>query len=294
MLELTQWEYAAILVKIVVYICSFLAMGSVLFVLANPKIGEAIAGNLHKITFTCIIIGSFASALQFGVQSGRLLDDGFIGMLDLEMAELVVSAPLGDAILLRIFGFLLLFLYVFDFRFSMTRVFAVVGVSVVAISFSMVGHGTESPRWFMGALVTVHVLAMSFWVGALWPLYSTASGAMSLYDSALLAHRFGKQAAWVVGILIFAGVLLTYNLAGSVALMWNSQYGLTLLLKLGLVGALLGLAAGNKMKLVPAMLAKNQAGAIQLKKSIKWEALIFLLILSVTAVLTTVTSLPNR
>ncbi|MFK8036282.1 MAG: copper resistance D family protein, partial [Hyphomicrobiales bacterium] len=171
---------------------------------------------------------------------------------------------------------------------------AIIGACTVAISFSMVGHGMHAPRWLMGSLVSIHVLAISFWIGALWPLYSAASGAMSLNNCGLLAHRFGRQATWIVVLLILAGVLLTYNLVGSISLMWSSQYGNTLLIKLGLVVALLGLAAGNKLKLVPAMLANRQTAAARLKKSIKWEAVIFLLILSVTVILTTVTTLPQN
>lgn len=292
MSDLTQWDYAAILAKLAVYACSFLAMGSAMFLLANPKMGGVIEAKLRKIILAFVTIGLVASALQFGIQSGRLLDDGFYGMIDPEMAELVFNAPLGDAITLRLIGLLLLF--IFACRIPQARVTAIIGVCIVAISFSMVGHGTQEPRWLMGSLVSIHMLAASFWIGALWPLHSAASGALSLKDSGLLAHRFGKQAAWVVGLLILAGLLLTYNLVGSITLMWSSQYGNTLLLKLGLVTALLGLAAGNKLKLVPAMLANKQNAAIRLKESIKWEAAIFLLILSVTAILTTVIALPDN
>lgn len=291
MFDLTQWDYAAILAKLAVYACSFLAMGSAMFILANPAITLSIEASLRKITLAFATIGILASALQFCVQAGRLIDDGFIGMIDPEMLSLVLNAPLGDAIALRFIGFLLLFMSAF--RIPMTRIIAVVGVCLVAISFSFVGHGTEEPRWLMGSLVTIHMLAVAFWIGALWPLHSAANGFMSLKDSGLLAHRFGRQAAWIVGLLVIAGLLLTYNLVGSVSLMWTSQYGIILLLKLGLVVALLGLAAGNKLKLVPAMLANDKNGAIRLKKSIKWEAMIFVLILSLTAVLTTVTELPD-
>ncbi|MFK8033662.1 MAG: copper resistance D family protein [Hyphomicrobiales bacterium] len=291
MADLTQWDYAAILVKLAVYACSFLAMGSVLFILANPKLGGAIKAKLRKIVLACVTFGFFASALQFGIQSGRLLDDGFIGMIDPEMIGLVRSAPLGNAIMLRVVGLLLLLLSVL--RTPTPPIIAIIGACTVAISFSMVGHGTQEPRWLMGSLVSIHMLAASFWIGALWPLYSAASGAISLKDSGLLAHRFGRQAAWVVGLLILAGLLLTYNLVGSITLMWSSQYGNTLLLKLGLVTALLGLAAGNKLKLVPAMLANKQIAAARLKKSIKWEGVIIILILSVTVILTTVTALPD-
>lgn len=291
MADLTQWDYAAILAKFAVYACSFLAMGSVLFILANPKLGGAIKAKLRKIALACVTIGFFASALQFGIQSGRLLDDGLIGMIDPEMIGLVLNAPLGNAILLRVIGLLLLLLSVM--RTPTSLVIAIVGACAVAFSFSMVGHGTHAPRWFMGSLVSIHALAVSFWVGALWPLYYASSGAMSLNDSGLLAHRFGRQAAWIVGLLTLAGLLLTYNLVGSISLMWSSQYGNTLLIKLGLVVALLGLAAGNKLKLVPAMLANRQTAATRLKKTIKWEAVIIILILSVTVILTTVTALPD-
>lgn len=288
--NLAAWDLAAIATKFFAYGGSFLAAGSVFFLLVNgARLAEIRKPILQMVTLA-VLTGMIASLLQFGVQSGRLMDEGLSGMLDPDMVELVAGAPLGTSVFIRVVGlFVLLSIWL---PRSFGEPIAVVGGIVVAASFSFVGHGTGDPRWLLSSLVSIHLIAVSFWIGALWPLHRLAGRSFDIVEAGKLSHRFGQHAALVVSLLIAVGFFLAWWIVGSVASLLGSQYGLTLILKLVLVTGLLGLAAANKLRFVPAMMNGDKVAARHLRQSIRCETLIIAIILLTTAVLTTVTPLP--
>ena len=206
--------------------------------------------------------------------------------------ELVSDAPLGTSAFVRIFGLIILLLSLVPLGF-LGKIAGIVGVVMIATSFSLVGHGTGDPRWLLASLVTVHVVAVMFWIGALMPLYALSHSSRNILLAGDMAHRFGQQAAFVVGILIAVGAFLGWWLIGSISNLFSSQYGLTFLAKLTIVVGLLTLATANKFRFVPAMMNGDETGARHLRHSIRWETLAIVTILMTTAVLTTVTQLPS-
>ena len=288
---LSSWDIWALASKLTAYVGCFLAIGSTLYSLATPRLGEALKHRLRRVILATAILGAVGSATQFAIQSGRLLDEGLAGMVDREMLALVWDAPLGTSVVLRLLG--LIVLVAFALRIPVSGLFGTLGALLTAAAFSFVGHGTGDPRIVLSTLVTLHVLGISFWIGALWPLHQAASGKTELDVAGKLAHRFGQQAAWVVGGLIIAGLVLAYLITGSPSAVFNTQYGLTLLAKVAIVGALLALAAANKLRFVPAMQAGDMVAAIHLRRSITLEMLAVGVILLITAVLTTITPLPE-
>ena len=278
--------------KFFAYAASFLAAGSFLFVSVNSGRVDDIRKSLNLVLALAAAVAIGATAAQFFIQCGRLMDEGMVGMMDPDMIELVSDAPLGTSVLVRISGLTLLLLTFFSLG-VFKKVSGFIGVVMVAASFSFVGHGTGDPRWLLGSLVTVHVLAVAFWIGALMPLYALSDSTRNIQAAGDMAHRFGQQAAFLVGLLIAAGGFLVWWLIGSFADLFGSQYGLTFLAKLTVVAGLLSLATANKFRFVPAMKSGDPAGATHLRHSIRWEALAIVAILVVTTVLTTVTQLPS-
>lgn len=278
--------------KFFAYAGSFLATGSFLFVFVNSGRVDDVRKSLKLVLALAVSVAIGATAAQFFIQCGRLMDEGMVGMMDPDMIELVSDAPLGTSVLVRISGLVLLLLTLVPLG-VINKVLGCVGVIMVAASFSLVGHGTGEPRWLLGSLVTVHVLAVAFWIGALMPLYALSHSSRNISVAGDMAHRFGQQAAFVVGILIAVGAFLGWWLIGSIADLFGSQYGLTFLAKLTIVAGLLTLATANKFRFVPAMMNGDETGARHLRHSIRWETLAIVTILMTTAVLTTVTQLPS-
>ena len=137
-------------------------------------------------------------------------------------------------------------------------------------------------------LRTLHVLAISAWVGELLPLWQ---GCYRLAPARLLAlmQQFGRVAVIVVLVLISCGVLILLQLLDSPAALFVTDYGRLMLLKLMLVAAMLLLAAWHKFNLVKA-LAKHQNSRL-LARSIFIEMLLALLVLVTCSSFTTVVGL---
>ena len=83
-----------------------------------------------------------------------------------------------------------------------------------------------------------------------------------------------------------------YQLVGSFTALVGTGYGQALIIKVLLIGGLLGLAAANKLRFIPALRAGDPAAASHLSKSISVEWLVILAVLGTTAVLTTHLTLP--
>jgi len=99
--------------------------------------------------------------------------------------------------------------------------------------------------------------------------------------------EFSQQAMYLVGLLVIAGVGISYHLEGSFSNLLFTGHGNLLLLKLATVAAILGLAAYHKFRLVPQL--TNRRAVFDLKRSITIEMGIGFLILLVTAVMSTAT-----
>jgi copper transport protein len=117
-------------------------------------------------------------------------------------------------------------------------------------------------------------------------------------DGALLAStagvvgRFSTMAGITFAGIIVAGILLAVAEVGSVSNLFETGYGQLLLLKVGLVGLLLFLAAYNRYLLLPGLFAASASGRPgvawgwrRLISTVRLEALGMVAVLGVTAVL---------
>ncbi len=283
------WGLLAVVAKSLAYGGSLAAAGSALFLMAL-KPGPVIASVTRHFGVWAALLGALATAAFVAVQAGYLLDDGLAGMVDPFMLGLVLDGPLGHAALARITGLALVAVALLVP--TLIYVGGGLGALLVAVSFALVGHATVEPRLVLSVIITTHVLGLSFWIGALWPL-SQAVDRVSNEEAASLAHRFGNQAMIIVPLLIAAGALFTVLRVDPLAALATSTYGWTLAGKLIIVIGLLTLALKNRRSLVPDMQAGKAEAGKALQKSIRWEAMAIVVILVTTAVLTTITPIPG-
>jgi putative copper resistance protein D len=280
------WAIAAIIAKAVGYGAALLAMGGPLFVLVFRSSSNDVRQLARKIAVIAALIGLAVLALRFGIRAARISGMGLSGAVDPMMLGFVWDSPLGAAAIWRGAGELLVVALLIRGIVGLSA--GLIGALLIAVSYTFVGHSLGDPRWLLASLLTVHLLAAAFWIGALLPLRH----AVDQPEGARLLHRFGNVASLTVALLVVVGLIFAWLMTGSFSNLLSTAYGWTLLAKLSVVSGLMALAALNKWRFVPALASGTPVAVRHLRRSIQIEAMAVLLILIATATLTSITTPP--
>ena len=291
-MDLSLWDAVLLICKLGIYLGFAAAVGGITmsFVLRN-SIGRSLNGYLWTLT----ILALLSTVLAFFIQVGSLANSGIRGMWHPLFRDILWNASVGESTWLRVVGFTLMLIALATFRTPRKKAGAgwfrlvaftlwVIALHPLAFSFALVGHTVDLGILAQLAL-GLHILAIGWWIGALWPLWY----ACKTLDSPSLQQvmiRFGQLAVYAVALLIAAGLFLATQLVSSVSELWSTDYGRILSVKLLGVAAILSLALFHKMRLVPA-LSSDPKGTRHLSRSIQIEMVLAFLILLATAVLTT-------
>jgi len=284
------WDGAAVLVKAALYAATLGAAGGVFFLaytrsLLEPADRRAIARPL------CILVAvAIAASVARVLLTAASIASDAAGMLDARLLAMVWHGGEGRAAALRAGGLLLAIPALA--RGGRGGWLAIAGAAVAATSFAWVGHVRAAAQAAAPLVLGIHVLAVAFWLGALGPL---AIEARRREPRALgaVAARFGRIAMVVVGALLAAGAALLWILLGSFSELWTSAYGALACMKIACVAGLLALAAWNKLRLVPRVVAGDPLAVRSLRRSVGAEMLVAGLILLITAALTTLAGPPS-
>ena len=280
------WAITAIIAKAVGYGAALLAMGGPLFVLVFRSSSNDVRQLARKVAVIAALIGLAVLALRFGIRAARISGMGLSGAVDPMMLGFVWDSPLGAAAIWRGAGELLVVALLIRGIVGLSA--GLIGALLIAVSYTFVGHSLGDPRWLLASLLTLHLLAAAFWIGALLPLRH----AVGQPEGARLLHRFGNVASLTVALLVVVGLIFAWLMTGSFSNLLSTAYGKKLLAKLGVVSGLMALAALNKWRFVPALASGTPAAVPHLRRSIQIEAIAVLLILMATATLTSITTPP--
>tara|TARA_X000000950_G_scaffold61553_1_gene75003 strand:+ start:4062 stop:4934 length:873 start_codon:yes stop_codon:yes gene_type:complete len=234
-------------------------------------------------------IGLMGSAASFFSISGNM-GGNFSSAFSLPLLELALSTKAGVASLCGLLGFLLVLCKErIAASLSFRVVFPLASV-LLLLTFLVSGHASKLGI-VAQTFLFVHLLGVSFWLGALLPIKSMCltGDSVSLYR---LTDYFGKVAVFYVTGLILSGTAFAYLLIGDLSLLVETTYGNVLLGKLLAVSGLLTLGALNKWWCVPKLMSDPSEGILHLKASINYELALAFCILVATSVLTTSLSLP--
>jgi putative copper export protein/mono/diheme cytochrome c family protein len=105
----------------------------------------------------------------------------------------------------------------------------------------------------------VHLVAAGVWLGALLPLAlllraaSSEAGADARPYAVLAARRFSAVALAAMLLIVTTGLWSTWVEVGSAPALVGTRYGRLLLVKIALLGAVLGFAVVNRRRLLPAL-----------------------------------------
>jgi copper resistance protein D len=290
-LDLSGWDIAVIFAKAITYGATLCGAGSVFFLAySGSLLRSAQAQQIRRMIGALLLVAAIASSTTILLLAGSMSGD-VAGMFDSTFAGMILHAGQGRATGIRLAGLALCaFAIAVNRRLTLP---ALIGAIVAASSFAWIGHihalqSNTLPSLFL----CVHLLCAAFWLGAFAPLLVVVQGG-ELPQIAQVAARFGKTALATVAMLLLAGASLLFMLIQHAAEFWNSGYGRLVAVKLLAVGALLSVAALNKLHLTPRLSGGDFQAVRALRRSIRIEMLLGALILLITAAFTTLTGPPQ-
>jgi putative copper resistance protein D len=165
---------------------------------------------------------------------------------------------------------------------------------------ALAGHasaGSDAEGWVHLSSDLLHLVAAAAWLGALLPLALVLNAACAKGDALSIAvaraatQRFSSLGIASVGTLVITGLVNSWILAGSAAILISTDYGRLLSLKLLLFFTMLSVAAVNRLRLTPALSSEHgeigRAVLRQLRNNCLTEAMLGLIILYLVGILGT-------
>ncbi|WP_298772555.1 CopD family protein [uncultured Shewanella sp.] len=287
---LNEFEILAIVFKVLMYLSVAMVIGGSL-ILCLISAHQVEARFIRVYIGFGAVLGLMAVSLNYLALVGSFAEQGFFGMFDSQMQGFLWDSPVGDAAYWRATGFILTLiaslLCINQMKAHRYLAYGLLGVSgsLLAFSFSVIGHSTELVFWAQ-ALIVLHLFAIACWVGALYPLWRMCDKS----EVALLMnvmHRFGQLGVGIVVLVLFSGMCLTWLLFDHLMAFVTNPYGIAMSIKLSLVLTLLLIAASHKWRLSP-QLSQDASVCAKLQRSIGIEIGVVLLILMTTSTLSSV------
>ncbi|WP_189667870.1 copper resistance CopC/CopD family protein [Promicromonospora soli] len=170
---------------------------------------------------------------------------------------------------------------------------AILGSVLVGAGHVLSGHSnTAEPRWVVVTADVAHLAAAATWVGGVVAmgilLHSRRRDGRAL-DAALVGARFSVVAAVSVAVVGAAGIVLAVEILDRPAQLWESNWGLLLLAKVGVVVVVGAIGAYNHFRVVPRLAARpssvrsaHKAGNL-LRRSAGREMSLMVVIVLITA-----------
>ena len=169
---------------------------------------------------------------------------------------------------------------------------AALGALMLTFTPALSGHAASAPGLPTLAILAdgLHVLGAAGWLGSLLMLLAAGVPAALRLEAAErgpvvadFVNAFSPTALVFAGLTAATGVFAAWLHLGTVAALWQSAYGRTLLLKLGILSVVAGTGAYNWLRVRPAL--GGAEGATRIRRSSSVELVVGAIVLLVTAVL---------
>ncbi|MBU2098513.1 MAG: CopD family protein [Gammaproteobacteria bacterium] len=319
------WGLASVLSKSLIYAGMLALIGGVVVLamahtrisLRQPSVMQTLSRQyLLPVTLTALL----ATCFNFLVQIGFVNQRGIAGMFDPMMGSILAGTEVGAVLRWRLAGFfaallalLPLHLPGYPFQHWVARRFSLIMALLAATCFTFAvatqGHAS-AVSMLAQLLAAAHLLAIACWAGALYPLSlwlvqtaghapgsspDLAADADWTADITAVLYQFGRYGWLMLGVMLSSGIGLIWLLTGGLLTLFDNLHGQLLLIKLLLVTAMMALGALHKFSWVPRLRAQLDEGGdtqrhcLALARSIRLETLLAVLVLLLTAALTTLT-----
>ena len=168
---------------------------------------------------------------------------------------------------------------------------------VLIATTSMIGHGAASGEMGALALDYIHNLVAAVWIGGIFyfvftllPTFSQLKEKNREKMSLVLIPRFSIAFIISVGVVIITGPTLMWFLESDVGLISESVYGQLIILKIAIAAIMVGLGGFFQFKVQKNAEKNFSSGKIsvhkKLKRSLKVDAILGIVLLGVVALLT--------
>ena len=265
------------------FVALFQAAGAALFLaLYEPHVARPSADRLRNVARVAALVALVAAVLHYVLTPARMAGD-FGSTFDPALESLLLRSSSGGAHIVRVIGLAILLLSL-DRASRLNTWAACGGAALALLSFVLMGHTViHEQRWLLAPLLLVHVAVAAVWLGALAGLYIAVRHSGT--GSAPLLSRFSAHATWAVPAIFVCGLAMSLLLIRSWAEL-ATPYGAMVLGKSLGFAALMALAAQNKWRFGPRLLAGDVRAAAGLERAITAEWVLIAAVLVVTAVMT--------
>ncbi len=284
------WILINPILKLTFYAAIVGSVGSLLFSLHFTKLlTEQQQSYCYHLSRRSMYIGAITSLLIILSIPGNLGGD-LRSLIDPLMLQLAIESKSGNGYLIAAAGFVVM-LAAHKIKGKAQNCTFLIGSIAVLSSLTFAGHALLG-KLLTQSLLILHLLGITFWLGALLP-FRWICLQKDTPNLSALAHQFGLVALVYVGLIIITGLAYAYTLLGELSLIFSTSYGNVLLIKILLVAAVLFLAALNKLKIAPSLETNTSQGLRQFKTSLRFEIFLTFIILFVSSLLTTSLTLPT-
>jgi putative copper export protein len=265
------------------FVALFQAAGAALFLaLYEREMARASADRLRLVARGAALVALVAAVLHYVLTPARMAGD-FGSTFDPALEALLLRSNSGTAHIVRVVGLAILVLAL-DRASRINTWAACAGAGLALLSFVLMGHTVIHPqRWLLAPLLLVHVAVAAVWLGALAGLYLAARDTGTA--SGPLVARFSAHAGGAVPAIFVCGFVMSVIFIRSFADL-ATPYGAMVLGKSLGFAVLMALAAQNKWRFGPRLLAGDGSAVPALQRTIKAEWVLIAAVLAATAVMT--------
>jgi putative copper resistance protein D len=298
----------SVICRAISFVLLLQAAGVAVFLAAFGQLLPASLSAARRLGLRLAIAAMALVGLHFALEAARMA--GEMGaVFDLSMQQMAWESPAGKGFVTRVVG---LALIAIGLRASAgglgapagprapdagprvsvagdRRSFpwlAIAGALLAVSAFTFSGHTvTTSHRMLADAALCVHLLVVSFWLGALLPLRLAALRELPATADRLV-DSFSRVALWVVPLIALAGAGMMLILLPDLTV-FARPYGELLLWKIALFLVLMVLAALNKWRFGRGIGRAEPAAVRAFRRTVVIEYVLICAVLAVTAVMTT-------
>ena len=275
--------------RFLTYVAALVAAGGMAFAGIVHDRRPSEAAGLTRTIVVSAVVAAVATAVSVVVQAALLTGGGLAAAAEISVLTAVLGSPFGTSAIVRLFSLAALVLAAVVMWRSWGVALGLGAAVVVPGSFLLTGHTVQAePAWLAVASGLTHTVAAAVWFGGLVLLTVTFRARGGNGDStatAALVSRFSGMATIAVILVTLAGAARVRTLMPVTASALGSGYGLVLIAKVLLVGAVLVVAGYNHRYLVPSVRSAGDGAQRRLASTVRLEAIALLAVIALSAVL---------